>query len=157
MVLSFYELVDSMCVQCDLQQEEIRFGSFLAGGLMSYLVPWPHTRTTDAQRGSSLHCRVKLIIWSYWYSHIPWVISECPAPSVDSNTAHGWLQRRLNTGHLTLFCQFLPYFKDKSFPAALGEANRLREGLGQPKTSSRSLMTIPSPSAASITFWLFYI
>ena len=44
-------------------------------------------RPYSAQRSG----RVKLIIWSYWFSHIPWVISECPATSVDPYTAQGWL------------------------------------------------------------------
>ena len=50
--------------------------------------------------------RVKLIILRYGFSKLPWVISECPAPFVDANIAQGWLQTRLNTGTLVLFCQF---------------------------------------------------
>ena len=50
--------------------------------------------------------RVKLIIPRYGFSKLPWVISECPAPFVDANIAQGWLQTRLNTGTLVLFCQF---------------------------------------------------
>ena len=50
--------------------------------------------------------RVKLIIRRFCFSKLPWVISECPAPFVDANIAQGWLQTRLNTGTLVLFCQF---------------------------------------------------
>ena len=50
--------------------------------------------------------RVKLIIRRYDFSNVPWVISECLAPFVDANIAQGWLQTRLNTGTLVLFCQF---------------------------------------------------
>ena len=35
--------------------------------------------------------RVKLIIRSYCFSKLPWVISECPAPFVGAYIAQGWL------------------------------------------------------------------
>jgi len=35
--------------------------------------------------------RVKLIIRRYCFSNLPWVISECPAPFVETYIAQGWL------------------------------------------------------------------
>ena len=69
--------------------------------------------------------RAKLIIRRFCFSKLPWVISECPAPFVDANIAQGWLQTRLNTGTLVLFCQFWAYFSNKSFATGHGSANRL--------------------------------
>ena len=50
--------------------------------------------------------RVKLIIWRFYFSKLPWVISECPAHFVEFYTAQGWLWRCLNAGTLGLFWQF---------------------------------------------------
>ena len=35
--------------------------------------------------------RVKLIIWKFYFSNLPWVISECPAPFIEFYIAQGWL------------------------------------------------------------------
>ena len=90
--------------------------------------------------------RVKLIIRRYCFSNLPWVISECPAPFVETYIAQGWLQRCLNAGTLALFWQFWAYFISKSFARGLGEANHLYRGFVPLKTKLKDINNHTSPS-----------
>ena len=100
---------------------------------------WPFT----AQRLR----RVKLIIWRFYFSKLPWVISECPAHFVEFYTAQGWLWRCLNAGTLGLFWQFWAYFVSKKFARAVGEANHLYRGFLPWKIKLKDINNHSSPSA----------
>ena len=76
------------------------------------------------------HCtqrsgRVKLIIWSYWFPHLPWEILNAPHPP---------LTHTLHMGGYTGYTSYL-----KHFEVAASKFN-----LEHPLTSMASKMTLPN-------------
>ena len=69
---------------------------FTSGNETLYLMKLPVMKLSGLAIGRvSYQCtqrsrRVKLIIWSYWFSHFPHINSECPAPSVDPTFIFEW-------------------------------------------------------------------